>query len=404
MRHIWVLGLAVVAVSLGGCSPDAGSVPSFAITDSAGVEVVTTSVPRWGSDGSPWSVVLATEVGELDGAEPYLFGEVGGVALLPAGGFAVADAQSGDVRFFSDSGDFTRRIGRFGDGPGEFRSFRWIAECGGSLVAYDGILRRVSTLSLDGDVVDTRPFETPEVGRPPYNSKCLPDGSLLAVGWGEPPPAPEGEEAWFYAQIADAWRITPGGVVDTIGSYISSERIGHSRGSGPHAFSRSVVFAGTDSTLIVGGAERLQVEVRNLDGTLTRILRGPDAELVIDDEFIARYRAADLVGRDSARRADMERVDFAGPPRYPAYSDLMVDDLGYIWVERFVLPWAQERRWGVFDPDGSFLGHIEVPRDFDATDVDATRLAGVATDELGVPRIRVYEITRNRPPSETPSD
>jgi hypothetical protein len=394
MRHIWVLLTAAAAVSLGACSTDADPPPSFAVADSAGVEVVTTSAPPWDSEGSPWSVVLATEIGELDGAEPYLFGEVAGVALLAGGGFAVADAQSGDIRFFSDAGEFTGRIGRFGDGPGEFQSFGWMAECGGSLVAYDWILRRVTTLSLDGEVVDTRPFETPEPGRPPYNSKCLPDGSLVAVGWGDPPPRPDGEEAWFYAQTADAWRIMPDGVIDTIGSYISSERIGHPRGSGPHAFSRSVVFAGTDSTLIIGGAERLQVEVRATDGTLTRILRGPDAELVIDDELIARYQAADLVGRDSMLRADLDRADYAVPPRYPAYSELMVDDLGYIWAERFVLPWAEERRWGIFDPDGVFLGHVDVPRDFDATDVDATRLAGVATDELGVPRVRVYELSR----------
>lgn len=128
----------------------------------------------------------------------------------------------------------------------------------------------------------------------------------------------------------------PGDSTIVIGPYISSERIARATGSGPHPFSRSVVFAGRGDQPLIGGAER-----------------------------------------------------------YPAYTDLLADPRGYVWVERFVAPWESDQRaWGVFDPDGVFLGHLQVPPGLAVTDVTADHVVGVAHDDLGVPRIRVYRLER----------
>lgn len=258
----------------------------------------------------------------------------------------------------------------------------------------------LTPVSLTGVAGDPVPFVTPEEGSPPYASACLPDGSVLAVGWGDRSGLPREPGYTFYTQEADLWRLIPGtDSVTTIGSYISSERLRHinesgAGGSGPHPFSRSVVFTGDEDRIYIGGAERLQIEVRSLDGELLRILRGPDAELVIDDAFIDQYRAARLTGMDSVLQIQLEEAEFPMPERYPAYSDMLVDDLGYILVERFVLPWSDTREWGVFDPDGVFLGHLQVPSDFTMTDVTADQVAGIAVDELGVGRVRVYQLER----------
>jgi len=393
-----------LALVLGGCSEGSTPEATFGVADSAGVEVVTSSTPSWPEGRSPWTLSLVTEIGLLDGDEAYLFGDPEDVALIPGGEIAVADNQTADVRFYDESGEFLRRVGTRGEGPGEFQSFDWLGRCGAGLMAHDRRLRRTTTISFSGEVGDPEPFETPEEGRPPYRSTCLPDGSLLAVGWGEAPPRPDGAERWLFTQRADLWRIVPGESMDTIGTYISSERLGiydprsGGGGSGPHPFSRSVAFAGDSDHLYIGGAERLQVEVRSLDGELLRIVRGPDSELEMTDEFMARYRSAELDERGESLRDDVTRTDEAMPDRYPAYSDLMVDDLGFLWVERFALPWAEIREWGVFAPDGVFLGHLEVPVNFRATDVSADRIAGIATDELGVARIRIYDLDREGAP------
>jgi hypothetical protein len=382
------------------CSDPPTSESSFAVADSAGVEVVATSEPTW-ADGSPWTLELRAEIGVLEGAEEYLFGDPGGVALVPGGQVAVADNQTGDVRFYSENGEFVRRAGSQGEGPGEFRSFAWLSRCGSTLIAYDIRLRRTTPVSYSGEVGDPSPFRTGEENRPPYYSKCLPDGTFLAVGWGEAPPRPDGAEYWMFTQRADVWRLSTEGVVDTIGEFISSERVGMfdrdrgPLGSGPHPFSRSVKFAGDEEHIYVGGAERLQIEVRSLDGELLRIFRGPDSELAVTDDFLAEYERAELEGSDAELRDMLADADPAMPNRYPAYSELLLDDLGYVWVERFVLPWEQSRRWGVFSPDGTFLGHLSVDPRFQVMDVSSDRLAGLVTDDLGVARVRVYELTRN---------
>lgn len=155
-----------------------------------------------------------------------------------------------------------------------------------------------------------------------------------------------------------------------------------------------MVFDGSVDRLFIGGAERLQIEVRALDGTLLKLYRGPDAELLINEGFIAEYRRADLASADSASRSRLESADYPMPERYPAYSDLLLDPLGYIWVERFVLPWETERRWGIFDPDGVFLGHIHVPANLQITDVTEDHLVGITRDALDIPRIQVYRLDR----------
>lgn len=390
----------VVFAGAGGCA-DETAAPTFAVADSAGVEVVTTVTAAWARTGSPWTLVLETEIGQLEGDEPYLFGDPVTPLRLDDGRIVVADRQAAEVRFFDAAGVFLDRMGGHGEGPGEFGDIEWVARCGEALLVGDRRLRRLTPVSFQGEARETYPMVTPEEGRPPYRSRCLPDGSVVAVGWGEFSLPPEGQDYHFFAQEAEAWRLLlPGDSVVTLGTYISSERLSHINratgggGSGPHPFSRSVVFGGTDEHLYVGSAERLQVEVRTLDGGLQRIFRGPDEDLIVDEAFLQEYLGADLAPPDSAQRARLRAADMPMPERYPAYTELLVDPLGHVWLERFTPPWESGRRWGVFDPSGAFLGNLDVPSDFTITDVGRDRVTGVTVDDLGVGRVRVYRLER----------
>ncbi len=383
------------------CGTEPEAVSFFQVADSAGVEIITTDVAQWGPNGSPWTLSLETEIGEIEGDEPYLFGDPVSPVRLPDGRIAVADAQSADIRFFGPDGTFLSRTGSRGQGPGEFMSFGWMAKCDGKLLAYDWQQARVTSISFDGMADDPFGFRTPE-DQSPYTSTCLPDGSLLAAGWGQRPEMPPGEEFLFYAQRAELWRTFPeSDSVVPLGTYISSERLMHidrntgGGGSGPHPFSRSVVFAGTQDRILIGGAERLQVEVRSLDGNLLKILRGPDSDLLIDDVLVSSYQSADLTDGQTALRTRLADAGNPMPERYPAYTSMLVDPLGYLWVERFILPWVATREWGVFDPEGVFLGDFPIPANLQITDVTEDHVIGIATDELDVARIQVYRLTRS---------
>jgi hypothetical protein len=67
--------LALILMAATACNADDTPEASFAVADSAGVEVVTTTRPTWSDSGSPWRLTLEMEIGELEGAEPYLFGD-----------------------------------------------------------------------------------------------------------------------------------------------------------------------------------------------------------------------------------------------------------------------------------------------------------------------------------------
>jgi hypothetical protein len=379
-----------------GCQESGPAAPAVAVVDSAGVEVVTTATPVWGDESSPWTLSSLSDIGELDGREEYLFGEIIDVALVPDVGVAVADNQTADVRFFDGSGAYISRSGGHGEGPGEFGMFAWLQRCGGRLVAYDFALRRITPIEFDGSVGDPVEFRTPE-GRVPYSSRCLPDGSYLVAGWGErPTDGRPRDEAYMYSQPAPVWRLSGDSAVE-FGTYVSSERLMGRGGSGPHPFGRAVVFDGDGANVFIGDATRFSLEVRDLSGRLVRVLRGPESDTDFGLDFVSRYRAQELDEHGELMRRFMEEADFPLPDRIPAYTSILVDELGYVWIERLSLAPSENVRWGVFDPTGQFLGHVTFPPGFQLRDIAVDRVAGISTDELGVDRVRLFELDRGAP-------
>jgi hypothetical protein len=67
------------------------------------------------------------------------------VARLPDGRYALSyDASDDEVLIFEADGRFVRRIGRAGEGPGEFRSIRFLRSAPKGFAALDPRLRRVT--------------------------------------------------------------------------------------------------------------------------------------------------------------------------------------------------------------------------------------------------------------------
>ena len=85
------------------------------------------------------------------------------------------------------------------------------------------------------------------------------------------------------------------------------------------------------------------------------------------------------------------------PPRLPAYMEILVDELGYVWAERFRRPWAGANRWGVFSPEGNFHGHVEMPDRFQVMSIARDYVLGVSRDEFDVERVELYRLDRVSP-------
>lgn len=390
----WEVGV-MAAVLLAGCGRGTRS-SGFAVADSADAEVVSTPRQVWdGSNG--WSVDPEPDIriGLSDGDPAYLFENVVGVALLAGRGFVVADGMANDVRYFDAHGTHVRTVGGTGQGPGELESEDWLGVCGDGVWVFDRRQSRVTSWTLSGDFRLTFPLHDPGGVAMPYESACGPTGRIVTVGWGER----KGRRTALrlYQQEAPVELVDPEtGEVIHVGQYISSERVGTSGGgSGPHPFGRGVVFALNQERLFIGNAERLQVQVRDHDGKLLSIWRGPDEDLEITSDDIARYRGLEFSRPDSLIRQGLEKSQMPMPSGKPAYTKFLVDDGGNLWVKRFAIDDSAPEGWGVFAADGRFLGHLTMPDQFHLMDVADSLVAGVSVGELGVERVEVHHLARN---------
>ncbi len=167
---------ALLAVLLSACGPDDGTPPTELAVDSAGIRIVTHTSPPAGRMSIGEEPLVRIGVSP---DQPALFGVVGG-RLLGDGRLLIADAGNHRFLVLERSGRVRGSLGGRGEGPGEFLNIGWLQMIDGGIVAYDSRARRVTRLSLTGEVVSTLPFR-PDRPDPPSDDALWVGGSVLAV-------------------------------------------------------------------------------------------------------------------------------------------------------------------------------------------------------------------------------
>ncbi len=112
--------------------------------DSAGVVIVESWQQQWRA-GEGWTLSAdpILQIGTADGPPELQFHRVEGAIKLTDGRIVVADAGSGEIRFYDETGRFLLATGGLGDAPGEYRQITGLGVgTGDSLWAYDFGLRR----------------------------------------------------------------------------------------------------------------------------------------------------------------------------------------------------------------------------------------------------------------------
>jgi hypothetical protein len=110
--------------------------------------VMTLNEVRTG--GEPWETFLAVgpdAVSTVGGDAETPFGEITHVARFQDG-FVVADDEEHRVHFFGGDGDVRGVVGRFGDGPGEFRRITAVVQVGSRTLAVADVMRRVDLFEM----------------------------------------------------------------------------------------------------------------------------------------------------------------------------------------------------------------------------------------------------------------
>lgn len=105
-------------------------------------------------------------------------GHISAVAQLTNGSIVIGDDANGVLHMYSAGGRRIRTVGRNGAGPGEFKSIRWVGECGrDTLYVYDSMQSRISVFEANGTLV--RSF-SPPLPRVAY-VRCAADGTMAYV-------------------------------------------------------------------------------------------------------------------------------------------------------------------------------------------------------------------------------
>lgn len=385
------------------CSPTPDDRPRVTRVDSAGVEIVSSERAGW-TEGERWRVdsLPMLSIGAAEGEEPYLFGQARG-AVRVGGRIAVADAQTGEIRFFDLGGTHLETVGGLGEGPGEFRALVELWRCGRDRIhAYDFLTRTVQVRSPDGELVRTVAVELPG-GRSPLLIECSAGGTgFLAVarpeiGRGDI----DGREGTVIGQRAPVFLLDPtGAVAEELSERLVSEQFyarlpDGARVSSPHPFGRALSVELGPDHIYLGTGRSFEIEVRTRGGRLVRKLRGPaDDPAAALADLLEQYREAELPTDAERRRSWLAEADWPMPEGSPAYTGLRLDGSGNLWVERFSPPWSEESRWAIFGPDGAFLGHVDLPEGLSLTDLGDDWLLGLREDDLGVQRVQLFGLRK----------
>jgi len=376
------------------------------------------------------SLVEELSIGVAEGAEEYMLGEVADIALARDGSIYVFDRQVPVVRHYDADGKFIRSIGRRGEGPGEYRSTSGIATMrDGRLLLWDTGNWRINVYSASGDVLTqwTTPSGTSGSSTATYSRAILVDTAGLVIT----------RKTIFrgndFRNRPTVWlRFRPDGTpLDTIHAPPPPREPGQlSAISGPASVTleipfgpKRIVVMSPLGYLIAGLPDRYAFELHQTGRPVVSVRRD------VKPQPVSRAERAD------ARREVEERMrrtdpvwSWNGPDIpdvKPLYADIQVGLDGRIWVA--VIPEVSTRigstsggggvgppgsqrpavkgppsdpprpaLYDVFEPDGRYLGQVQVPARFSSVMRRGDHVWGIAVDADDVPRIKRYRIAWRR--------
>jgi len=410
-RGIAAALLVATSAACASPTPDARSSSAWVgtiTTEGDVTTVVNESGSVWGGTAT---LVEVVSIGEREGDEPYLLGDVNDVGVT-ADRIYVLDRQVSRIRAYDQGGAHLFDVGGEGQGPGEFqRPWTFGADpVSGRLLVQDAA--RVSVFDLDGNFVETWPYPGPVLGFPLRigldGTAFVPqrwtsaDGErragLVAVG-------ADGAEIRRLTtpsvDLAD-WTLVAGGAGDRIASYV--------------AFAPSPRFAPLPSGAVVRGTSDIyRFEIDYPDGKRTVVERVIDLPPVSDRERDWQIRLA--TRRMRRRQPDWTWNANPIPDHKPAFRWFFGDRHGRIWVQRIIrtdpviecdqdphlvegrplrLCWREVLGFDLFEEQtGHFLGEVELPAGFQAGRWPAFVADGfvaVVEDEAGTIMVKRYRL------------
>jgi len=450
--HISASAALLLVASGAGVVPAAGQTATM--RDSAGVVIVESQSPVWAGERR-WTIDPVATLSVSPIGTPSRAGvlEVLGGVSLSDGRVAVAMSGPG-VRFYSPEG---APVGEYG-APGVIRrqnqplaayhrtsaSFGRFA--GDSLYLYDNISRRLTVLHPTG--VEARAPQIPlfpaqprrMLGAPVFRGfgitllatvRLLSDGRAVAAS--EAIPAvpdlgqdPRGVRGGVLRSELSLGYITPEDTAFAAFTTLAGDdvfwgiNIEESGGdiTGVHVTSQGASFARsglwsvtpTGAGVVAGSNDRLSFRYLDAEGRTVRMARVPALDAPLDPTTVESMRVESLrrIDGDLDRRATVKAIDrhmwerAVAPDFAPRFHGIVVGAEGDVWLDPVADPesWPPGLReptndWLVFDPDGRWLGSVEVPPRARVLEVGTDSVLLLYRDQLDVEWVRRHRLDRS---------
>jgi hypothetical protein len=358
-------------------------------------------VPQWTVYTHPRAVSGDDPDGSDDVARVY------GPVLLSDGAVAFWDDARGQIAVYEPDGTERRRIGRRGQGPGEFQNIFRLVQSGDTLIAADGGNDRISLYSPHLDLLAVTQGAR-QCGLAVITGR-LPDGRYLADNtmWLQPGlPVTQSTE-----RLASPLSLATPSQCDTLAEFPGAEmRVIETRYRGHRGtqqvfvnYGRRTVSAAWDSLIAVGTEAIWQVDLLTENGNVVRSIRLP---------WSPRATPAGL--KDSIIRQELERMHQAGGERrmvdpaeterltregtfvsdtLPPYNDLLVGTDHKLWVVDAWAPGIAERSALAFSSSGALEAHLTLPARYTPWAFGSDRvLTRVEDQETGIVTFRVLRM------------
>jgi hypothetical protein len=326
-------------------------------------------------------------------------------AILLGETIVVGEASTHSLRFYDREGQLLKVSGRYGEGPGEFRSLSWIRLVGMNLFAYDPGLQRISVFDLRGGFLRATRLPVDQAAPQLFALGVFSDGSIVAQA--SAPTAPVRSGMVVRREFSLLRYHEEGRVWDTLGSYQGTETYLEPFGRGGEL--RSVLPFGRKSGVAVG---RSSVYVVENNGPWLRVIQSdgsetPNVELATgiriaiseSDKVMARARFAEdengsLSGLDAVfdRMPIPEVAPWFGWEGTRALDLIRVTASGDLWVVNHGGTKNLHPTWTVIRGTGEELGRVTSTEEVRILDYDSDSAVVLCWDETGVETVELRRV------------
>lgn len=331
----------------------------------------------------------------------YIIGMIQDVTVDSVGRVFIADNNQKTIHVFSSDGRYLKRLGRDGNGPGEFSFIKRLQIVGSKLYAFDHSLIRVITLNLE----DLSDVQTLSLGHNrsqfPALSKSYPsiddlyvrrDNMFIAKYIYNDVTA---TIKWQNFNLFGQYYLldTTGSILETIMEFVDAERTQFVHLNAIMGipikpfFGNTITAIGSDDRIYMVQPEHFLMKTFSPQGNYENSFYYGLEQIKLTEESANDANVIDMF------KSNMHNMNL--PEFWPVVTDMLIDDQDQLWVATTVANF-EVFEWWVVETSGELIARFDWPRNKPIEYIANGNIFTKETDEeSGLQQIVRYKIVVN---------